>query len=42
MPMEEGYGKEPKGDSLKDNPKLLGKLGKESHKGLKGIPEVPR
>ncbi len=42
MPMKEGYGKEPKGDSLKDNPKLMEDLGKESHKGLEGIPKVPR
>ena len=31
-----------KDTSLKDNPKLLDKLGKESHKGLQGIPEVPK
>lgn len=40
MPMKEGYGKEPKGNSLSDNPKLLDKLGKESHKGLDNIPSI--
>jgi len=38
MPMKEGYGN--KGDSLKDNPKLLDKLGKENHKALSNIPEI--
>ena len=40
MPMKEGYGKEPKGDNLKDNPKLLEDLGKVSHKGLENIPSI--
>lgn len=40
MPMKEGYGNKPKGDSLSDNPKMLEDLGKESHKGLDNIPNI--